>query len=663
MTISKQVTVLSLIFLCWVLAHGADVWAQAPTWTELPTTGSPTHGSASVVYDAASNRAILFGGGFSGPCCTSYNDVWVLTNANGLGGTSVWSQLSPAAPNGTPPPRSFHSAVYDAANNRMIVFGGGQFAGGLFDPLFNDVWVLTDANGIGNTPTWIPISPSGTAPVPREGHGATFDAANNRMIVFGGGNNGIMDVPNDLWVLTNANGLGGTPAWIQLNPSSQLPAPNERFAVGYDPSTNRMIMFGGCCYWNNNTWLLTDANGLGSTPAWTQIAPYGPEPEIREVHAYGYDPSLNELIVFGYGSTLIYNDTWLLLSANDVAGTPFWNNLIPNNAPGSPPLPFNGTDSGVYDPASARLMLIKAEVDSQGGTVINPWVLDLGIRFLDFPLKGKSPYSTDISAVFDHDVNADATNAPLFYHPNTRVRTYTGEEGVKVCGHAPCTELVGTHSLVGYKNVQGQAFVVTGGGHYTGGSGCNNGPCNDFLFYTGHSGFDYPEPFGTTVILAPADGLLFIPSDDPVVLPDNTPGESVSKFNILAIDHGNGYASWFLHLGCEAGTNDRHCILNHGDFRGIDAHGNVICANLSTTGCPVKRGDVIGLVGNKGLLPLVSYAHLHFEVRKGLAENPGGLPTCSRPNCIPVDPYGWTGAKTDPYAQFLGGFPNVKLWK
>jgi hypothetical protein len=67
------------------------------------------------------------------------------------------------------------------------------------------------------------------------------------MTIFGGGNNGIMDIPNDVWVLTNANGLGGQPKWIQLFPAGNLPAARENEAATYDPASNAMTIFGGCC--------------------------------------------------------------------------------------------------------------------------------------------------------------------------------------------------------------------------------------------------------------------------------------------------------------------------------------------------------------------------------------------------------------------------------
>ncbi len=67
------------------------------------------------------------------------NDVWVLSNANGLGGTPVWTQLSPNPDPliGYPMPRSSHTAVYDNTNNRMTIFGGSNGSTTL-----NDSWVF-----------------------------------------------------------------------------------------------------------------------------------------------------------------------------------------------------------------------------------------------------------------------------------------------------------------------------------------------------------------------------------------------------------------------------------------------------------------------------------------------------------------------------------------
>jgi hypothetical protein len=65
----------------------------------------------------------------------------------------------------------------------VIIFGGNL---GYFNTDQNDVWVLVDANGIGS-PHWEQLSPTGTAPAPREMNAAFYDHVSNRMIILGGG--------------------------------------------------------------------------------------------------------------------------------------------------------------------------------------------------------------------------------------------------------------------------------------------------------------------------------------------------------------------------------------------------------------------------------------------------------------------------------------------
>ena len=51
---------------------------------------------------------------------------------------------------------------------------------------------------------------------------ASRDVANNRMTVFGGAAQGSGIATNAVWVLSNANGLGGTPAWTNRRATSKL---------------------------------------------------------------------------------------------------------------------------------------------------------------------------------------------------------------------------------------------------------------------------------------------------------------------------------------------------------------------------------------------------------------------------------------------------------
>lgn len=77
---------------------------------------------------------------------SNFNDVWVLSNANGMGGSGTWLKLT-VTPSArlTPSARVQHTAVYDPGSNRMMVFGGELNNG---DGLSYATWVLTNANGL-----------------------------------------------------------------------------------------------------------------------------------------------------------------------------------------------------------------------------------------------------------------------------------------------------------------------------------------------------------------------------------------------------------------------------------------------------------------------------------------------------------------------------------
>jgi hypothetical protein len=291
----------------WVLSN-ANGLGGSPTWTQLAPTGTApsSNSQSSAVYDRDSNRLIVYGG-CSADCSPALSEVSVLTNANGLGGAPAWSQsvvtnpqervghtaaLDPltgsmiafggnlaafgtdqndtrvlsdaagvsspstwttlAAVGGPPPIRTSHSAVYDPFSNRLMVMGGENLIGACcpYDiSNYNDVWVLSNANGASGTPTWTQLAPAGKKPSPRAWHSAVYDQPRNRILVFGGQvwsnpgqNNSAL---GDLWELTNANGLGTTPKWKQLGQLGHPPGANYYHVAGFDRTRRRMIVFGG----------------------------------------------------------------------------------------------------------------------------------------------------------------------------------------------------------------------------------------------------------------------------------------------------------------------------------------------------------------------------------------------------------------------------------
>ena len=195
------------------------------------------------------------------------------------------------------------------------------------------------------------------------------------------------------------------------------------------------------------------------------------------------------------------------------------------------------------------------------------------IPFIGFPLTGGA-YTADISSVMDHD------------SVSTSVMAYTGEIGDEEYGSLL------DDGVYGY--MQDGEGVFTINGHYTGGE------YNNYLFYSGHTGYDFPAD-NNDPVLAAAGGTL---QDYEWIYGGNSRHD-------LKIVHDNGYTSYYLHLT----SRDEESI-----------------------GLTVQKGDEIGTVGD---------GHLHFTVKNE--------------DSLQVDPYGWTGTQdTDPLQRH--GHDSTRLW-
>jgi hypothetical protein len=294
--------------------------AVAQSWTQLK--GPVARAIPSAVFDPTSGRMIVFGGDTSSG--TDLNDVWWLVNPDGPG--LGWVQ---AKPTGTKPaPRVGHSAVYDSVNDRMTVFAGGL---GNASPCANDVWVLSHAAGVTGTPAWTVLSPSGGPPSPRLRFSAVYDPGTDNMTIFGG-NDCFSTNFGDVWVLSHANGLGGTPTWTQLFPSGTSPGTSEDHTAVYDSGSNTMIVFGGTIGSSsgNQVWVLSNANGAGGTPVWSQLSPSGTLPPGRNQPVAVYDQANKRMTINGgNNSASVFSDSWVLTNADGTTGTPTWTQLGP----------------------------------------------------------------------------------------------------------------------------------------------------------------------------------------------------------------------------------------------------------------------------------------------------------------------------------------------
>ena len=104
-------------------------------------------------------------------------------------------QSAPVAVDATdgPGPRLFHAGATDG--ERLFVYGGGD-ENAFFGPFFGDLWSFDAESG-----QWTELhdGETGKAPRARIQANLAYDAATNRVILFGGHDDGAMGNNNELW--------------------------------------------------------------------------------------------------------------------------------------------------------------------------------------------------------------------------------------------------------------------------------------------------------------------------------------------------------------------------------------------------------------------------------------------------------------------------------
>jgi len=248
-----------------------DTWQLTNgQWTQLsPATSPPARSGAAMVYDAAHNNVVLFGGTTGS---SDFNDTWIW---NG----STWTSVIPAT---SPPGRRFDSQgmAYDPNMQAVVMFGGIDYTG-IF---YNDTWVW-------NGTTWTQMSPA-SVPSARRTVLAT-DPSGNVMLFGGGGPSGALA---DTWVWDGTN-------WNQQSPATS-PAARDLHNMAFNPNVGAVVLFAGGGGFND-VW-----SWDGTT--WTQVTPAAAAAPQRYAFGMDYDGAANAVFVFGgYTNTgPAISDTW-----------------------------------------------------------------------------------------------------------------------------------------------------------------------------------------------------------------------------------------------------------------------------------------------------------------------------------------------------------------
>jgi hypothetical protein len=184
-----------------------------PNWTFWPI-GDPVtpaaRGTHGAIYDPVRDRMIISGG-------TDFTNLFQDTWALPLAGAFHWQPLAPNGP--TPSPRFLSAWAYDPGRDRLIEYGGTNFAGIRSD----DAWALQ----FGTPDQWLLLEPAGLTPPGRSDHCAAFDPVHDRLLFAGGRTAAGAGLANDLVSLDWAAQLTSVdPPTTLLETALSPPFPN-----------------------------------------------------------------------------------------------------------------------------------------------------------------------------------------------------------------------------------------------------------------------------------------------------------------------------------------------------------------------------------------------------------------------------------------------------
>ena len=146
-----------------------------------------------MVYDYVNDQVVLFGGNSSpsGLNLTPLGDTYVLDLKE-----MNWTRLNTPT---SPPARLYHAMVMDSVRNQILVYSGGD-EGAFLGPFFKDVWRLKL-----DTMEWAKVWGGATeGPLPRINAVMIEDVKNERILMFGGHDDGMMGNSNELWEFDGA---------------------------------------------------------------------------------------------------------------------------------------------------------------------------------------------------------------------------------------------------------------------------------------------------------------------------------------------------------------------------------------------------------------------------------------------------------------------------
>jgi hypothetical protein len=190
-----------------------DTWVwSGVTWVEQhPRNSPPSRSNAVMAEYGATGTVVLFGGEGVGRASRPLGDTWIWDGSN-------WNQVTPAV---SPPPRAGASMAHVAAQQKLLLFGGGSGVA------LSDTWAW---DGKAWTEQHSTISPAA-----RYDASLAYDTRNQTAVLFGG--YAFLTILEDTWTWNGSE-------WTEKHPQAS-PQRRAFSNMAYDDDTKKIVLFGG----------------------------------------------------------------------------------------------------------------------------------------------------------------------------------------------------------------------------------------------------------------------------------------------------------------------------------------------------------------------------------------------------------------------------------
>lgn len=218
----------------------------------------------------------------------------------------TWTQLIPNGASGSPPRRQDATAVWDPVDRELLYYGGTNSRS---STAVGELWAYSPAAG-----TWRHLISSNAAPPGRFGAAGVWDPVGKRLLIFGGQQStglhaGLL---NDVVAYAPSSNSWST---LSRQGAPGAPSPRSHVAATWDPSTGRLLVFGGetsdaPLALSSQLWAFSP----GSPGTWTLLAGGGgrSQPPARQSAALVWDASSDVVRLYGgkNGASSPLGDMW-----------------------------------------------------------------------------------------------------------------------------------------------------------------------------------------------------------------------------------------------------------------------------------------------------------------------------------------------------------------